>query len=132
MRFSNQGNRRMCSLFRSFHECNKHVHVRIYAHVHSAVSLLLVERYDLTPETGLSVTVRVNPLCPNAVYPVLASFGTQKTDGSTDCNMQQNDADAIRPGESITLTADPDNVTLEVGQKYCIVVSSDEEIFFGM
>ena len=108
------------------------INMYMYTHVHSAVSLFQVERYDLTPETGLSVTVRVNPLCPNAVYPVLASFGTQKTDGGTDCYVQQNDADSIRPGESITLTADPDNVTLEVGQKYCIVVSSNEEIFFGM
>ena len=78
------------------------------------------------------MTVRVNHLCPDAVYPVLVSFGTQKADGSTDCNVQQNDADSIKPGESITMTADPDNVTLEVGQKYCIVVGSDEEIFFGM
>ena len=101
---------------------DKHIHVSF------AVSVFLVEGYDLTPETGLSVTVRANPLCTDAVYPVLASFGTQKANGSTDCNVQQNDTDSTKLGVPATLTLDTNNIPLGVGQKYCIVVSSDEEI----
>ena len=101
---------------------DKHIHVSF------AVSLFLVERYDLTPETGLSVTVRVNPRCPNAVYPVLASFGTQRANGSTDCNVQDNVTDSIKFGDSVTLTTKPEDIPLEVGQNYCFVLSSNEDV----
>ena len=95
---------------------------------HFAVSLFLVERYDLTPETGLSVTVRVNPLCSDTVYPVLASFGTRMTNGSDDCNVQQNDTDFAELNISVTLTADTNKIPLGTDQKYCVVVSSNGEI----
>ena len=102
----------------------------MYAHVlsdplHFAVSLFLVEGKDLSPQTGLSVTVRVNPLCRNAVYPVLASFGIQMADG---CSVQQNDTDSAKLGNSVTLTVDPDNIPLGTDQNYCVVISSNGEI----
>ena len=106
------------------------VQMYMYAHVisnplHFAVSLFLVVRDDLSPQTELSVTVRVNPLCRDAVYPVLALFGIQMADG---CSVQQNDTDSATPGNSVTLTADPDNIPLGTGQEYCVVISSNGEI----
>ena len=102
----------------------------MYSHVlsdplHFAVSLFLVESEDLSPRTGLSVTVTVNPLCPDAVYPVLASFGIQMADG---CSVQQNDMDSATPGSSVSLIADPDSIPLGTGQEYCVVISSNGEI----
>ena len=102
----------------------------MYAHIlsdplHFAVSLFLVVRDDLSPETGLSVTVTVNPLCRVAVYPVLASFGIQMADG---CSVQQNDTDSATPGNSVTLTADPDSIPVGTDQNYCVVISSNGEI----
>ena len=102
----------------------------MYAHIlsdplHFAVSLFLVVTYDLTSDSELSVTVRVNPLCPDAVYPVLASFGIQMADG---CSVQQNDTGSATLGNSVTLTADPDNIPLGTGQEYCVVISSNGEI----
>jgi hypothetical protein len=92
------------------------------------LSLFLVESEDLSPETGLSVTVTVNPLCPDAVYPVLASFGTQMADGNDNCSVQQNDTDSATLGNSVTLTADPNSIPLGTGQEYCVVISTNGEI----
>ena len=102
----------------------------MYPHVfsdplHFAVSLILVVREDLTSDTGLSVTVTVNPFCRVAVYPVLASFGIQMADS---CSVQQNDTDSATPGNSVTLTANPDNIPLGTDQNYCVVISSNGEI----
>ena len=93
-------------------------------HVHMfTVSVLLVEGSDLTAETGLSVTVAVNTLCPDAVYPVIASFGV-RMNGSTVCDVQQSVTDSVERGKPVTLRVDPDSVTLAKGE-YCVVVSSN-------
>ena len=96
----------------------KIVHVLIFT-----VSVLLVEGSDLTAETGLSVTVAANTLCPDAVYPVIASFGV-RMNGSTVCDVQQSVTDSVEHGKPVTLKVDPDSVTLARGE-YCVVVSSN-------
>ena len=87
------------------------------------MSVLLIEGSDLTAETGLSVTVGVNLLCPDAVYPVIASFGA-RMNGSSVCDVQQNVTDAVEHGKPVTLRVDPDSVSL-AGGEYCVVVSRD-------
>ena len=88
-------------------------------------SILFITDVMVDPDDDpLSVTVRVNELCPSyRDYSVLATFGTRSGTGSdSDCQGQVDVNTTISSGDNAILSVPADAVDRESNEVYCFIV----------
>ena len=64
----------------------------------------------------------VNGDCPEAMYPVLVTFGSRPV-GASDCVGRENMTNSLSPGQSTTISLNINSVCLRPNEEYCYIVS---------